>query len=219
MNMIATGLIKDIHHLPEENDVIKHAKKQKSSPLKIKDPFGSIITKEEAIIIEYILAEIIELAGHVTKDNQKKRFSAMAVIIAIYNDEDLKKLANKYIRNYIPTLSELKFLGGIRWAMYFMKKKEPYSPIEKGTTAKIVYPQYEIWYKQNIHEAFEKQMDITEQKLLNADRKTIQRWLAMGITFNKISIPILHDVAKKFQISIPKNASREKIINLFHRDI
>lgn len=152
MNMITTGLIKDIHRLPEHNDVVKHARKQKSGFLvKIKDPFGKKISKEQALIIDYILAEIIELAGHVTTDNQKKRLSAMAAIIAIYNDEDLKKLVNKYIRNYIPTLSELKFIGGVRWALYFMNKKEPYSHIQKGMNSKTVYPQYEIWYtKKNI---------------------------------------------------------------------
>lgn len=74
----------------------------------------------------------------------------MAVIIAIYKDDDLKSLVTKYIKKYIPSLSELKFIGGVRWALYFMNKKEPYSHLQKGTSSKTVYPEYEIWYKTKI---------------------------------------------------------------------
>ena len=60
-------------------------------------------------------------------------------------------------------------------------------------------------------------MIITEQQLLQADRKTIESWLAMGLDFRQCSLPVLLDIAKKYNIHVPPNATRTKIINAFHR--
>ena len=60
---------------------------------------------------------------------------------------------------------------------------------------------------------------ITEEELLNADRKTIEMWLAIGIDFKKFSMPVLLKIAEKYNIHISPNTSRTKIINAFHKNM
>lgn len=45
-----------------------------------------------AAIFEYLLAEILELTGNVTRDESKKNITYSHIIKAIKNDEELKKL-------------------------------------------------------------------------------------------------------------------------------
>lgn len=45
-----------------------------------------------ASALEYLTAEIIELAGNVSKDAEKKRIIPRHILLAVRNDEELNKL-------------------------------------------------------------------------------------------------------------------------------
>jgi histone H2A len=42
-------------------------------------------------VLEYLCAEILELAGNAARDNQKKRISPRHIVLAVRNDEELNK--------------------------------------------------------------------------------------------------------------------------------
>ena len=152
MEHIIWELIDDLDTLPKDNDVIQHAMRVPEDQwildvARCRRVFGDAsLSNDNVHMIEYIVSELIQLSTNVILDNDKKRLCPMATIIAIHNDHDLKEIVYKgYVKDYIPTLAELKQLGGVRWAIRFMN--EGVDPPGVPTTAKIVYPMYEEWVK------------------------------------------------------------------------
>ena len=54
-----------------------------------------------AAVLEYLTAEIVELAGNAAMDNKKKTISTIFIKLAINNDEELNEF-NKIVKIYIP---------------------------------------------------------------------------------------------------------------------
>ena len=60
--------------------------------MKVADRLGSGAPVYMAAILEYLCAEILELAGNAARDNNKSRIIPRHVQLAVRNDEELNKL-------------------------------------------------------------------------------------------------------------------------------
>ncbi|MFS7945094.1 putative transcription factor Hap3/NF-YB family [Helianthus anomalus] len=50
-----------------------------------------------AVVLEYLTAEVIELAGNVARDNKKTRIVPRHIHLAVRNDEELSKLLGDFM--------------------------------------------------------------------------------------------------------------------------
>lgn len=70
-----------------------------------------------AAVIEYLVAEIMELAGNAARDNKRMRIKPRHITLAIRNDEELNKLLGHV------TISEGGVLPAIHYAL--LPKRTP----------------------------------------------------------------------------------------------
>ena len=60
--------------------------------MKVADRLGSGAPVYMAAVLEYLAAEILELAGNAARDNKKTRIVPRHIQLAVRNDEELNKL-------------------------------------------------------------------------------------------------------------------------------
>ena len=63
-----------------------------NSDFKINMRIGSVAPVYMAAVLEYVCAEILELAGNAAKDNGRVRITSRHIFLAIFNDDELNKL-------------------------------------------------------------------------------------------------------------------------------
>jgi len=74
-----------IHHKPSVSDILFVA-------LQYASRIGAGAPVYLAAVLEYLAAEILELAGNAARDNKKTRIIPRHIQLAVRNDEELSKL-------------------------------------------------------------------------------------------------------------------------------
>lgn len=84
-----------------------------------------------AAILEYLVAEILELSGNAARDNKKSRIVPRHIQLAVRNDDELSKLLKGV------TVAQGGVLPNIEAALIPNKPKTPthFTPIPKGATS------------------------------------------------------------------------------------
>lgn len=72
-----------------------------------------------AAVLEYLCAEILELAGNASRDNKKHRIAPRHILLAVKNDEELNKLLAGV------TISEGGVIPNIQASLLPKKTKAP----------------------------------------------------------------------------------------------
>lgn len=147
----------DGFEFPDENEITKHAirfSESATSDRLVLNPAHFFASGEDALrltaMLEYMVAEMVELSGHVTMDNQKKRLAPMSLYIAVHRDAELRMIVDKMVvlqDVYVPTVTELKSLGGKAWADYFLHGTDPYAIQRDTKTWSDIYDRYKQWYE------------------------------------------------------------------------
>ncbi len=71
-----------------------------------------------ASVLEYLTAELLELAGNAAKDNKKQRIVPRHIMLAVKNDDELSKLLSNV------TIAQSGVLPNIHQSLLPAKKKK-----------------------------------------------------------------------------------------------
>ncbi len=86
------------------------------------DRIGAVAPVYLAAVLEYLSAEVLELAGNAAKDNGKVRINPRHIQLAVRNDEELNKLLGKV------TIPSAGVLPNIHQALLKNKKSKKDDP-------------------------------------------------------------------------------------------